>query len=61
MPMELTFVPGAGIRLPAEPDWGEGHVQSCVDHRLVVNFENRGKVTLDTRKAKVELVRAAPL
>ena len=54
--MELAFVPGTIIRLPAEPDWGRGQVQSCIGHRLTANFEHRGKVLLDLRHVTVEIV-----
>ena len=54
--MELTLTPGTRIRLPAEPDWGTGQVQSCIGHRLTANFEHRGKVSLDLRHVAVEVI-----
>lgn len=41
--------PGVLVRHPDEPDWGLGQVQSRIDHRVTVNFENAGKVVLDGR------------
>ena len=41
--------PGMLVRNPAEPDWGLGQVQSRIDHRITVNFENMGKVVVDGR------------
>ena len=55
--MDLQLTPGAVVRLPDEPGWGDGHVQSLIGHRLTVNFDHRGKVTLDTRRVRLELVR----
>ncbi len=42
-PIEQTFVPGAFVRHPDQPDWGIGQVQSVIGHRITVNFENAGK------------------
>jgi hypothetical protein len=42
------LVPGAYVRHPDAPDWGIGQVQSCVGTRVTVNFEDRGKVLIDT-------------
>lgn len=41
--METSFVPGTWVRLPAEPDWGIGQVQSAIDGRITINFEHAGK------------------
>ena len=40
--------PGAFVRHPDRPDWGLGQVQSAVGGRVTVNFENAGKVTVET-------------
>lgn len=55
----MDLAPGDTIRLPAEPDWGDGHVQSVDGRRVTVNFTERGKVTLNLEFATVQLVRAA--
>jgi hypothetical protein len=47
---------GAIVRMPAEPDWGLGQVQSIVGSRITVNFEHRGKVVLQGDRAALELV-----
>jgi hypothetical protein len=41
--METHFVPGTWVRLRGEPDWGVGQVQSAIDGRITINFENAGK------------------
>lgn len=46
LPGEL--IPGALVRHPGEPDWGCGQVQSVIGHRVTVNFENAGKVLINT-------------
>jgi len=57
--MELTLIPGALVRHPEEPDWGTGQIQSSIGHRVTVNFEHYGKVTIDTRRVALTLVERA--
>lgn len=40
--------PGMLVRHPAEAEWGLGQVQSLINGKCTVNFENRGKVVIDT-------------
>lgn len=42
------LTPGVYVRHPNQPDWGIGQVQSVVGHRATVNFEERGKVLINT-------------
>ena len=44
------LTPGTFVRSPANPDWGLGQVQSVIDDKATVNFENAGKlaIRLDT-------------
>lgn len=44
------------VRLPAQPDWGEGQVQSVVGSRVTVNFEHAGKKLIETARAALEIV-----
>ncbi len=53
---DAGFVPGSFVRNPDAPDWGLGQVQSVVGHRVTVNFEERGKLLINT--AVVTLVSA---
>ncbi|CUH39587.1 hypothetical protein JSE7799_02314 [Jannaschia seosinensis] len=39
--------PGMLVRHPDVPDWGLGQVQSVIDGRVTVNFENAGKQVID--------------
>jgi hypothetical protein len=41
------FAPGDFVRHPQRPDWGLGQIQSVVEHRITVNFENAGKLMID--------------
>jgi hypothetical protein len=36
------------VRNPAEPEWGLGQVQSNINGKITVNFENMGKMTLES-------------
>jgi hypothetical protein len=58
--MDLSIVPGARVRHPAEPEWGLGVVQSVIGHRATVNFEHRGKVLIDLRHVTLKLARQDP-
>ncbi len=46
--------PGQWVRHPAQPDWGPGQVQSVVGHRVTVNFENAGKILINTQVVGLE-------
>lgn len=48
------FSPGMFVRVPAQPDWGTGQVQSNVHGKITVTFPDAGKLVLDS--AHVELV-----
>ena len=54
--MDFELVPGALVRNPDNPDWGVGQVQSAVGNRVTVNFENMGKMTLNTAVVTLEVV-----
>jgi hypothetical protein len=55
--MNPLLVPGAQVRHPDRPEWGLGHVQSVVGERVTVNFEDRGKVLINTAVVELEVVR----
>lgn len=48
--------PGMLVKNPANPDWGLGQVQSRVDHRITVTFQDAGKVVIDGREIELEIV-----
>ena len=45
--MTAGLLPGMYVRHPGQPDWGLGQVQSAIEERVTVNFENAGKVTIN--------------
>ena len=48
--MGSLLEPGMLVRHPDQPDWGLGQVQSVVGARVTVNFEDVGKVVIDSRR-----------
>ncbi len=54
--MSSLLEPGVLVRHPDYPDWGIGQVQSNVRGRVTVNFQNTGKVVIDTARIELQLV-----
>ena len=54
--MTSLLEPGMLVRHPTEADWGIGQVQSNIDGRVTVNFENEGKVVIDARMIELIMV-----
>lgn len=52
----IPLEPGMRVRHPDRPDWGIGQVQSVVGHRVTVNFEDAGKVLVNTAVVALEPV-----
>jgi hypothetical protein len=50
------LVPGALVRHPDCPDWGLGQVQSAIGNRVTVNFEHRGKQTINVDVVTLQVV-----
>lgn len=47
--MASFLEPGMLVLHPERDDWGLGQVQSVIGNRITVNFENAGKVVIDSR------------
>jgi hypothetical protein len=56
----IDLVPGQLVRLPAEPDWGLGQVQSVIGDRVTINFEHAGKRLVNAALAQIEPVEDEP-
>lgn len=50
------YSPGVVVTRPDQPQWGRGQVQSNINGKVTVNFENTGKVVLDVRHVALEIV-----
>ena len=54
--MGSTLAPGDWVRLPSQPDWGIGQVQSVVGAKVTVNFEHAGKRVVQSNIVTLEQV-----
>jgi len=54
--MTQGLLPGDFVRHPDQPDWGLGQVQSVIGTRVTVNFENAGKVTINSAVVSLQPV-----
>jgi len=59
--MEARFTPGTWVRLPSQPDWGMGQVQSAIGGIVTVNFEEAGKRVINTAAADLVEVDQRPV
>lgn len=48
--LNAMLEPGMLVRHPDQPDWGLGQVQSNINGRITVNFQEQGKVVIDGSK-----------
>lgn len=48
--LNAMLEPGQMVRHPSEPDWGQGQVQSNINGKLTVMFEQMGKVVIDSSR-----------
>ena len=46
--MILDFEPGDKVINPLNKDWGTGQVQSIINNKVTVNFENVGKKVINS-------------
>ena len=54
--MLIDFEPGDYVKNPANKDWGIGQVQSIIDNKVTVNFENCGKIVINVENVKLEKI-----
>ena len=47
---------GQFVTNPKEPEWGIGQVQSVIDGKITVNFEQQGKVVINGSVVELILV-----
>lgn len=60
LPASSPIEPGQWVRHPGRPEWGWGQVQSAIRNRVTVNFENAGKVLVNTTVVALELEEEGP-
>ena len=54
----FDYEPGDRVTNPKAQDWGIGQVQSIINNRVTVNFENAGKKTVDGSVIDLERIHA---
>ena len=54
--MFLDYVPGDFVTNPNNKDWGIGQIQSIINNKVTVNFENSGKKVINAKKIILEKV-----
>ena len=55
--MFLDYTPGDLVINPNSKDWGIGQVQSVINNKITVNFENVGKKVINGKKIILERVK----
>ncbi len=48
--------PGDYVVCPTNKDWGIGQIQSIINNKITVNFENAGKKVINSEKIILERV-----
>ena len=51
--MILDYEPGDKVENPLNKEWGLGQVQSIIDNKVTVNFENVGKKVINANNLKL--------
>ena len=54
--MLLNYVPGDFVVNPNNKDWGTGQIQSIINDKITVNFENSGKKVINAKEVILEKV-----
>ena len=55
--MFLDYEPGDFVINPNNKDWGIGQVQSMINYKITVNFENSGKKVINAKEIVLEKVK----
>ena len=55
--MILEYEPGDKVTNPNNKDWGIGQVQSIINSKVTVNFENVGKKVINAEEIKLEKIK----
>ena len=54
--MFLDYEPGDYVVNPQNKDWGTGQIQSIINDKITVNFENVGKKVINAKIIKLEKI-----
>ena len=54
--MILEFEPGDKVINPLNKDWGIGQVQSIINNKITVNFQNVGKKVINAENIELKKI-----
>ena len=54
--MFLNYNPGDFVINPKNKDWGMGQIQSIINNKITVNFENTGKKVINSKEIILERI-----
>jgi hypothetical protein len=54
--MILDYEPGDKVTNPNNKEWGIGQVQSIINGKVTINFENVGKKVINSENIKIEKI-----
>ena len=54
--MFLNYEPGDYVINPKNRSWGMGQIQSIINNKVTVNFENVGKKVINSNEIQLEKV-----
>ena len=54
--MIFDFEPGDRVVNPSRKDWGIVQVQSIIKDKVTVNFENVGKIVINSNNVELEKI-----
>tara|TARA_Y100000768_G_scaffold277222_1_gene212669 strand:- start:36 stop:203 length:168 start_codon:yes stop_codon:yes gene_type:complete len=54
--MILDYEPGDKVTNPNKKDWGIGQVQSIINGKVTVNFENAGKKVIEAKNVDLKKI-----
>ena len=54
--MFLNYEPGDFVINPKNKDWGIGQIQSVINNKVTVNFENTGKKVINNKEIILERI-----
>ena len=54
--MFLNYEPGDYVINPGNKDWGIGQIQSVINNKVTVNFENTGKKVINSNEIILEKI-----
>ena len=55
--MFLDYAPGDFVISPNNKNWGTGQIQSIVNNKITVNFENAGKKVINSKEIILERIK----